>query len=84
MDNYWLVFQLPWGDNNVDGFFLFDNEIDAEEMCLSLSEEELLKRQYLDYFYCPSKFKSIYIHEMTLLDSTWFVSKCKYLGKEVL
>ena len=53
---------------------------DAEEMCLSLAEEELLNRQYLDYMYCPSKFKSIYTHEMTLLDSCWFVTKCNFIN----
>ena len=77
--NYWIVFRLDW-ENDVDGFFLYTNETDAEEMCLSLSEEELLKMQYLDYMYCPSKFKSIYTHEMTLLDSCWFVTKCNFVN----
>lgn len=76
---YWLVFRLGW-ENDVDGFYLYTNESDAAEMCLALAEEELLRKQYLDYNYCPEGFKSIYIHEPSLLDSCWFVTECNFVS----
>jgi len=76
---YWLVFRLGW-ENDVDGFYLYTKESDAEEMCLALAEEELLKKQYLDYNYCLEGFKTIYTHEPTLLDSCWFVTECNFIN----
>lgn len=73
-----LVFRLGW-ENDVDGFFLYDNLADAEEMCLALAEEELERKLYLDYMYCPAGFDTMYTHKMTLLDSCWFVAECQYI-----
>lgn len=74
----YLVFRLGW-ENDVDGFFLYDKESDAEEMCLALAQEELERKQYLDYMYCPKEFLTIYTHEPSLLDSYWFITKCQYI-----
>lgn len=60
----YLVFWLGW-ENDVDGFFLYNNESDAAEMCLSLAQEELEEK------YNPQ--------ESSLLDSCWFVTKCQYI-----
>ena len=81
MNNYWLVFRLGW-ENDVDGFFLFDNEVDAEEMCLALAQEELYWKQLKDFIFIERKgLKSLYISKPTILDSCWFMVKCNYVER---
>ena len=45
----------------------------------TLIGQELERKLYLDYMYCPAGFDTIYTHKMTLLDSCWFVAECQYI-----